>query len=253
MGEVARFVSSPVKITDAIPAGWTLFREKEDTTAAHRFAIALDGETMEGHFRAYELHFAKKERRGDLDALMEFLSDISSLRRLPEESLGTNYARYMDKNGLNFVAFVEECVCMHEGYYSSSPTSAAQKAWFMINNICHDFFHVLGGYDIDAMGELCVQAFFSAQSGSRAAGLLARIGSIAAMVAAPGISAQKMVRRAYRQGREARNFSLVDWIAIAGEPIDHVRQHLNVMPNEFYEQIPKNRLERILVGKGAAN
>ncbi|MFC3311081.1 Coq4 family protein [Blastomonas aquatica] len=253
MGEVARFVSSPVKIVDAIPAGWSLFREKEDTTAAHRFAIALDGETMEGHFRAYELHFAKKERRGDLDALMECLSDINSLRRFPEESLGAHYARYMDKNELNFDAFVEECVRMHEGYYSSSPTSEAQKSWFMMNNICHDFFHVLGGYDIDAMGELCVQAFFSAQSGSRAAGLLARIGSFAAMVAAPDISAQKMVRRAYGQGREARNFSLVDWVAIVGAPIDHVRQNLNVTPNEFYEQVPKDRLERILVGTGGGN
>lgn len=251
MDERAEFVTSPVDISSAILAGWTLFREKEDTTAAHRFAIALDGRTMEGHFRAYESRFLNGRQASRLRRLMEGLSDIEALRGLPGNSLGAAYANYMDRNNLHFAAFVDECARMHDGYYSKFTTSEAQKSWFIMNNICHDFFHVVGGYDIDALGELCVQSFFSAQSGSRAANLLSRIGAAAATFAAPGTKAREMVARAFRQGRVAENFALADWMAMMDRPLCNVRAELKVMQNELYERIPKDRRDAILVGKGA--
>lgn len=250
MTEQADFVASRVDVSGAIIAGWTLFREKEDTTAAHRFAMALDGRTMEGHFRAFEAQYLNGRQSSRLARLLETLVDIEALRGLRANSLGAAYALYMDRNNLNFPAFVDECVRMHDGYYSSSQTSEAQKSWFMMNNVCHDFFHVVGGYDIDALGELCVQSFFAAQSGSRAANLLSRIGAVAATFAAPDTQARKMVAHAFQQGLVAENFALVDWAGMLDRALCDVREELKVAQNELYERIPKDRRDAILVGKG---
>lgn len=247
----AEFVAPPVNIPVAIVAGWTLFQEKEDTTAAHRFAIALDGRTMERHFRAYETQYFNGRQSSLLANLHKALDDIEALRRLPANTFGSVYALYMDRNNLSFPTFVDECVRMHEVYYAGAQTSEAQKSWFMMNNICHDFFHVVGGYDIDALGELCVQSFFAAQSGSRAASLLSRIGATVATFAAPGTQARKMVAHAYQQGLSAVSFALVDWAAMLDCPLSDVRVELNVTQNELYEHIPKDRRDTILVGKGA--
>lgn len=252
MTDTARFISSPVDPWAALLAGLRLIEAKEDTTAAHRFAIALDGMSMEAHFRAYAQHHRSTAGSPELAALIARLSDAASLRQLSPGSLGNAYIQYMDRNSLNFSDFIRECTSMHQGYYSKANASEVQRNWFMTNNICHDFFHVLGGYDIDALGELCVQSFFSGQSGSRAAWMLARIGMVVAAAAAPGIGAFAMVRCAYRQGVAAGNFALVDWTKLLGEPLDSVRASLNISPNPAYAGVPKARLDAILAGKEPA-
>lgn len=250
MTGMTRFQASPVRITTAIRAGLTLMAHKEDTNAAHRFATSLDGRSMEGHFCLFEQEMAKRENT-TLESLLTVLCDNDHLARWPTNTLGHHYARYIIANDLNLGEFIDQCITTHQDCDASDGVSPQQRQWFMMNNICHDLFHVVGGYGIDALGELCMQAFFSGQSGSRAARLLAGFGSLTAQVVAPRTPVMKMVRRAYRNGGQAAVFALADWTDLLPRPIADVRRVLKVEVNPLYEAVPPVVRDAILASHSA--
>lgn len=80
------------------------------------------------------------------------VADLDALERLPEDTLGGAYARFMKAHGLD-VAFYRAPKSIHPG------VSYLAERYARI----HDISHVLTGYPPSPLGELALQAFDMAQ------------------------------------------------------------------------------------------
>jgi len=113
-------------------------------------------------------------------------------------------------------------------------------AWFSrrLRDV-HDIWHVLAGYETDALGEACVVSFSYAQT--RQLGF-AFIGLGAAREIRREdrtIPARKAVLEAYRNGRRAAWLPALDYEALFAEPLEAARARLHIRPPEIYDAVPR--------------
>lgn len=81
--------------------------------------------------------------------------DLQLLSKLPEHTLGYAYAAFMNENGLTPEAIPAE---------QAPPTRGRYQVAHLRES--HDIWHVLTGFGADLPGEIGVQAFTAAQTGS---------------------------------------------------------------------------------------
>lgn len=144
------------------------------------------------------------------------LPPIAELRELPDGTLGREYARFMDDNGL-----VPEALD-----WPSDDTELARFRAHMRTS--HDLWHVATGWPPDLLGELGLQAFYLAQL---------RV-PFPAFVLAAGLMHTVLKQRqhfyaivdaiaeGWRQGTEAQSLITIDWNEWLEVPVDGVRDHL---------------------------
>lgn len=102
---------------------------------------------------------ARAELRPRLAAVRDYRPDIDmeALRALPDGTFGRETARFLDDNGLTFVA-VSDAV---------APEIRERNAYGIRYAATHDLFHVLLGYGPDWVGEMGVLAFTCGQDYTR--------------------------------------------------------------------------------------
>lgn len=144
------------------------------------------------------------------------LPGLETLRELPEGTLGREYARFMDDNGLTPDALE----------WPADDTDLARFRAHMRTS--HDLWHVATGWTPDLLGELGLQAFYLAQL---------RV-PFPAFVLAAGLMHTVLKQRAHffeivdaiaegwRQGTEAAPLLVVDWNQWLDVPVEGVREHL---------------------------
>jgi len=149
------------------------------------------------------------------------LPPLEALRALPDGSLGREYARFMDDNGLTPEALRE---VSDAGDELSQFRAGVRRS--------HDVWHVASGWTPDLLGELGLQAFYLAQL---------RV-PFPAFVLAAGLLHTVLKRRehfydvldavaeGWRQGSEARALVGVDWAQWMEQPVDEVRERLAISP-----------------------
>jgi hypothetical protein len=153
----------------------------------------------------------------------ELAARLRSLRDCPAGSLGRAYFDFLDGQGIAFPG--------EEGGGDSSL-------------VAHDFSHVLAGYHSDAPSELALQAMLTSATGfeHHFSGLIASLalyesgkfdilditGKVGAL-ARPGASDE--LAEAFRRGGEcACDFSAIDHLARADEPLEVVRTDCGIPP-----------------------
>jgi ubiquinone biosynthesis protein COQ4 len=138
--------------------------------------------------------------------------DLDALAKLPDGTLGREYARFIRDNGLTMdVFYPTPGVDPHAAYMSQRYRQT------------HDVWHVVLGYRPDVEGEVLLQAFTFAQLGLPNSGLIAFFGGV--MRAARGQPAilGKLVA-AYRAGRRAKGLGPVYWEKHWEEPVAQLRE-----------------------------
>ena len=145
---------------------------------------------------------------------------LAALRELPDGTLGREYARFMDANGL-----VPEALSRPVGDDDLAHLRAAMRS-------SHDIWHVATGWTPDLMGELGLQAFYLAQL---------RV-PFPAFILAAGLLHTVLKRRehffdvvdaiaeGWRQGSEAEPLVGVDWTDWMALPVDEVQTRLGIFP-----------------------
>jgi ubiquinone biosynthesis protein COQ4 len=123
--------------------------------------------------------------------------DLAALERLPEGTLGHEFARYFSDNKI-------------------SPFETTLELKNDIDYIAkryretHDLLHVLTGYGTDVMGEMEVQAYALGNLGIRTAVLILLVGTLGELKGHPsGVKLSEYLRRvraAYHRGRTSRLF-----------------------------------------------
>jgi ubiquinone biosynthesis protein COQ4 len=141
--------------------------------------------------------------------------DYAALRKLPADSLGGAYVRMLDEEGLDPDLF-------------QAPPGLPRALAYVAKRLrqTHDLWHLVTGYGTDVHSEIALQAFSYGQTGMPLSRLITIFGLLRWGFAKPALWAQAW--RAYRAGQQACFLATFDWEAHWEQPLDKVRQKLNV-------------------------
>jgi len=140
--------------------------------------------------------------------------DFDALRALPDGTLGREYTRFLDENGIT-----------PDVFEALPDVGDARAAYIMLRmRQSHDLWHVLTGYAPDVRGEVLLQAFTYAQTGGPSALLITLFGTVRWGYTWPRFLSD--LRAAFTHGREAAFLPTFRWEERWSTPVDELRREL---------------------------
>ena len=146
--------------------------------------------------------------------------DLRSLRKLPEGTLGREFAEHMIANDLDPAAIpVPKLGANRDIRYVKAHLRET-----------HDIWHVVTGFGTDVAGEIGLQAFYLAQLPSKLSAVLVAMAfiHIATVNTAARDSIMTEVIRGWTLGKRAKGFFGVEWAKLWSTPLADVRKMLDV-------------------------
>lgn len=221
----------------ALKAFQRLLKDKEDTAQVFEIMRALSGRSVSRGYRRM-LRTVEGGRQAFLrDELAYKLDDPTWLARFQPGTVGATYRAFREARG-----FTADGLAEVEREVVPFIDAPHPVVWYSrrLRDV-HDLWHVLTGYETDALGEACVVAFSYAQTRNLG---FAFIGWGAASEIArrnPGVPARRAVLQAWRNGRAARWLPGLDYEALLAEPLETARARLNIRPATVYASVPEAR------------
>jgi ubiquinone biosynthesis protein COQ4 len=211
-----------------------LIRNKEDTAQVFEIMRALSGRSIG---RGYNRMLKSLEggRQAFLrEELAHKLDDPVWLSQFGPGSVGAAYREFREARGFTAEGLADEA-------RKVAPLVDAQHpvVWYSrrIRDV-HDVWHVLTGYGTDALGEACVVSFSYAQTRNLGFAFIGWGAAREIQREAPSVPARRAVWQAYRNGRAARWLPGLDYEALFEQPLEAVRERLNIRPASVYQAVP---------------
>lgn len=218
----------------ALRAFRRLVRDKEDTAQVFEIMRALSGrsigrgynrmlKTMEGGRQA----FLREE-------LAHRLDDPEWLARFGPGTVGAAYREFRDARGFTAEGLADEARKVAPLVDAEHPV-----IWYSrrLRDV-HDVWHVLTGYETDALGEACVVAFSYAQTRNLGFAFIGWGAAREIQRENRSIPARRAVLQAYHNGRAARWLPGLDYEALFARPLDEARTRLKIRPATAYHAVP---------------
>lgn len=140
--------------------------------------------------------------------------DFAALRALPDGTLGREYTRFLDSNGISPDAFTPPSTIKDD-----------RVAYVMMRiRQTHDLWHVLTGYTPDVAGEVLLQAFTYAQLRAPSALAIAIVGTLRHGRKAPRFGHRLVT--AFRRGKRTKKLATFYWEDHWAEPLAELRTTL---------------------------
>ena len=141
--------------------------------------------------------------------------DFDALARLPDGTLGREYVRFLEDNGITPEAFV------------TMPDIGDEDATYIVMRYrqTHDLWHVLTGYAPNVEGEILLQAFTFGQTRAPSAALITSVGTVRHMLGRKKHLAN--VRKAYARGARTKSLGAFRWENHWEKPLAEVRRMLS--------------------------
>lgn len=223
----------------ALKAFRKLIADKEDTRQVFEIMRALSGRSIgRGYNRM--LKTVEGGRQAFLrEELAHYLDDPVWLARFEPGTVGATYREFRNARGFTAEGLADEARKI------GAPVDAQHPVVWYSRRIrdVHDIWHVLTGYETDALGEACVVSFSYAQTGNL--GFLAIGWGAAREIQRENraIPARRAVWQAYRNGRAARWLPGLNYEALFHEPLETARARLGIRPATVYQAVsPEARL-----------
>jgi ubiquinone biosynthesis protein COQ4 len=219
-----------VRPIEAFRALGALFRDPDDTSQVFRVIRALSGRSGERGFQRFAHSEAGARILEQRSVLREKLENREQLLALPAGSLGRAYAAFMDREHLSAGGLVG---ASDESRREDSLLDPERALYTERLRDMHDLWHVVTGYERDLLGEAALLAFTYKQTRNRGIGFI-----VANVYLRAGDSEElrPMIRAAWKRGRAARWLPAEPWEALLEQPLESVREHLNVGPPPAYGQ-----------------
>ena len=216
-------LSAPHRWSRALLALKRLAQNPGDTQAALEFGVHLNaGRIAERAQRLLEDPEGRRlyESRRFID---RSTVDLDALAKLPADTLGGAYARFMRSRGITPEIF------------EAPPGLADPVATYLTLRVrqTHDLWHVLTGYDTDVPGEIELQAFTYGQLGAPSALLLGGLGALRRRRVDP--HALTRARAAYRRGLATARLIPFPWEDHWSAPLSALRASLRCPPHEVHD------------------
>ena len=227
------FKIQPVK---AFRALMRLFKDKEDTSQVFEIMRALSGKSIpKGYARLLSspgggaIAFRRQE-------LAQVLSDRAFLKTLPEGSVGRAYLDFTTRENISAQGLIDES---RKGAVAGIDNDHPY-AWYgrRLRDV-HDLWHVLTGYNRDAMGEACLASFSSVQMRSLGFGFIAVGAAFKLRSILPGQPVFRTVWEAYNHGKGAKWLPGEDYLRLLAEPLENARLRLYISRPLTYEAVPQ--------------
>lgn len=229
-----RMVPQRLRPLTALKAFRKLIADKEDTRQVFEIMRALSGRSIA---RGYDrmLKTVEGGRQAFLrEELAHHLDDPVWLARFEPGTVGATYRDFRNSRGFTAEGLAEEARKI------GAPVDAQHPVIWYSRRIrdVHDIWHVLTGYETDALGEACVVSFSYAQTGNL--GFLAIGWGAAREIQRENraIPARRAVWQAYRNGRAARWLPGLNYEALFAEPLTVARERLGIRPASIYHSVP---------------
>jgi ubiquinone biosynthesis protein COQ4 len=219
-----------------------LLADKEDTKAVFEIMRALSGKAIPNGYRKLLTSVEGGKMALAAKELQPVLDDHSALAALPDGSVGRAYVDFVRGRKISATGLADESRKVGEDIDATHP-----YAWYArrLRDV-HDVWHVLTGYETDALGEVCVVAFSYAQTNSSGFALIAAAGAREIAKVLPDHPIYKAAWQAYQNGRNANWLPAVDYPALLSEPLVSARRRLNILEPSFYNAIPAPDRQRTL-------
>lgn len=209
-----------------------LIADKEDTEQVFHIIEALNGDNIIRQFNAFSANEAGRARIAEARELPPILDDHSWIEKLPEGSVGRAYIAFMEREGLSAQGLVDESLKMERPRFDDWIEWYGRRL-----RDTHDLYHVLSGYGRDALGEASLLAYTYGQHKGRGLIFIAYMGTRQIRKAVPReIDVMACFHEGRRNGAAARNIEENDIIALLHEPIEEVRERLNIRPPLAYRR-----------------
>ena len=224
-----------------------LVADKDDTRQVFEIMNALAGRSIEwGYQRLLDTP------EGGLQAyerveLSDRLQDRRWLARFAPDTVGAGYRTFVETRNLSAYGLADESRKVAD----TEIEAAHPRAWYArrLRDV-HDIWHVLTGYQTDALGEACVVAFSLPQTRSAGFGLIAAGVAVQFMRARTGHPCGRAVLRAWRDGRKAAWLPGENYEALLAEPLKVARLRLKIPRPVIYEQVPPQVRDAYQGGRG---
>ena len=150
-------------------------------------------------------------------------TDVDSLSKLPEGTLGKTYADHIQCNGFD------------ADYFRKIEVKSDLDWMLMRIRQTHDIWHVATGFDVGQYGELGLKAFELAQIQRPMAAVITTGGVLRYMMKDPeGLAGcLDYIAFGYRLGIEAKPFLGVRWEDRWAETVDDIRADLNACAKDM--------------------
>ena len=214
-----------------------LIADKEDTEQVFHIIEALNGGTVYKDFKNFAASSEGAARIAQRRYLPPMLDDHTAMAKLPADSVGAAYLKFMTTEGLSAAGLVAE----YDKFGSRGNVYDDQIQWYLNRKRdTHDLFHILTGYGRDALGEACVLSFSYGQNGGLGVTMIGyMIGRQIKKEAPRNAPIMRAVREGRQNGRLATKILKEDIAKLLAEPLVEARERLGINPPEAYYESKK--------------
>lgn len=164
------------------------------------------------------------------------LKDLDSLSQLPDFTLGKMYYDFYKDNlmdtgpDMDFREHLDADKKRPNRPYAKQNYNKNEKVNRFFEQISyqHDLMHVIGNHPFEIEGEATVHAMLIPHIRIPAPKLIAFVLMISQAWVKKDIRFIGKVYKAYRQGKNAKNLFMVDWVQYLDKDIDKIRQEFNI-------------------------
>ncbi|MFZ6181519.1 Coq4 family protein [Nannocystis pusilla] len=178
--------------------------------------VCMDSDVYRGLARAWRDSEAGRRLLAERPTLQGRELDLEALARLPAGTLGREFVRYFQANGI-------------EPFVTAFPVENDLDYLGKRYRETHDLFHVITGYATDELGEMELQAFVLGNLGLPSAALVL-VFSTALRVRRDGVRGLgayfARLRAAYGRGRRSRELLSVAYETLWEQPVAVLAEHL---------------------------
>ena len=220
-----------IRIRDALRALQALLRDPDDTAQVFRIVDALSGRNGERTLARLRKSETGKELLAEHPDLLPKLTDRAALSALADGTLGREYLRFLDSEGITAQGLLQASV---EGRREMKP-DVDPDLYFLRDRMrdTHDLWHTVTGYKGDLIGEASLLAFSFAQTWNPGIGLIV----LTALVQGRDPAIRKLIAGGFSRGLRAAWLPSVKWENLLDRPLEEVRRRLNVGAPVAYEPL----------------
>jgi len=229
--------SNRIRLGDAARAMRALLQNPDDTAQAFRIIEALSGKNGERSLAKLRQRASGRRLLAQKPALIEQLCDRKALSKLPEGSLGREYLRFLDSEGITAEGLKQASI---EG---RDKVAVTEDLDFLRDRMrdTHDLWHTVAGYKGDLVGEAALLAFSFAQTWNPGVGFIVAI----ALLRGGELNVRKLILQGFQRGVRAEWLVSVEWEKLLSLPIETVREMLHIGPPPMYQTVRSNEYRAV--------